>query len=228
VIRRLPLALLALAALGGCATFTDEGVAARLGGLELSIGELEQTLADGGVEGATLDAAAARQAINAWWFDAVSADPTLVDGYADLVDQYASGDGSIGVACLFVLQTTDRATAQSYVDRVVGGEPWSDIATELAATDDGRQACSPLSAFNPAIVEQLATLPVDGTPGVVDDPGGTEVAFVVRAATADEVTGNDLVPVAIVNNPAPLTDALWINPAYGRFDTDQLGVVALG
>lgn len=230
VMRRLPLALLALAAVGGCTTFTGEGHAARLGDRELTIDELEATLADAGsvpVDG-TIDAAAARQAINNWWFDTIVADPDLVDGYAGLVERYASGDGSLGAACLYVLQAGDRAAAEAYTARIAEGEAWDTIAGELGAPDNGRQECSPFTAFNPTIVTQLAALPVDGTPTVIDDPGGSPIAFVVRAATADEVTPGDLVPIAIVNDPTPLADSLWVNPSYGRFDARQLGVVALG
>lgn len=233
VIRRIPLALLTIAVLGGCTTFTNEGTAAKLGRAELSIEQLETTLSEQGAasSGALLDAQAARDAINEWWYTTITADPTLVPGYAGLVDQYAEGDGSLDVACIYALQMPDRATADEVAARMTGGETWEDVAAEVSPTvpDSGQQGCSPVAAFNDTIATAIAALSIDGTPIVLDDPSGTSpLAFVVRAYTADEVTLGDLVAPAIASDPQPLADALWVNPAYGRFDTGTFGIQPLG
>lgn len=231
MIRRTLLALTALAFVGGCTTFSSAGAAARLGDAELSVDQLEADLAEAGATPVDeqLDAEAARGAIERWFV-------TELGEGSGFLDQYAAGDGPLGVSCFAVAVAPDLATAESFADRLASGESWDALVAEVQpdAVDGGRRPCDSLSNFSDTERGLLEGLAADGTPTLYEDPNA-QGALVLRALAPDEVDVASLFAAAVRANPdqtdallTPLRDEAWVNPRFGAIDPATLGVVPLG
>ena len=232
MIRRSLLAVSALALLGGCTTFSNSGTAARLGDGELSLSQLEADLAEAGSPPAEghLDAAAARTQIDSWLAGQLAE-------ASGVLDEFAAGAESLGVACIAVMAVPEHDTAEAVVARLESGEAWDDVIADVdpAAQDGGRFGCAAHSDFNPAVLDLVAGLATDGTPTIWDDPAGSGEAIVLRSMAATEVDPQELFRSVLQANPdraddlvSALRDDAWVNPRFGALDPTTLLVRALG
>jgi hypothetical protein len=217
----------------GCSTFSDNDLAARVGDAELSLDQLSRQLGE----------------IDNTDSNTERADGALVRGEIDtfvrrevadqvgLFDQYADADGSLGVVCFYAVPVNDRAQADDVVARYESGEAWDDLIAEVApgAGDQSRQPCTPTETIIPEVAAELAALDPDEPPTVLEltSPPGV---FVVRAHTIDELDATELFAAVEVARPDLLDriraevdeGGIYVDPRFGRFDSQLLSVVPLG
>lgn len=231
--RLIVLAALAGAVATGCSTFTDNQLAAKVGDAELSHDDLDQLLADGGITEVDTDRYSGnqvREEISDWVRRRLAED-------AHLFDTYAIGEGSLPIACNFVLQVADRSAADAAVQRMNGGEEWNAVAADVAPTapDFGRQQCGVISGYRPDIGERLAALPANGEPVVleIEEPAGV---FVVRAQTVEELALEDFALVVQQTEPDVLVEwvqlmqsaDVYVDPRFGVYDGERVSVMPIG
>ncbi len=233
--------MLAIAALvgvaSGCATFSDNDLAAKVGGVELTHAELSDRLADlDNTDKAPerVDGALARGEITEFVRGAVAEQ-------VGLLDAYSQADPRLGVVCFNALEMADRIQADDLVARLAAGESWDQVAESVSpgAADGSRVPCQPVGQVVPevpAVGELLATLVPGGPSKILDVPELGGAVFVVRPQPADEL---DIVEfLNAVNAASPeLIDGLneavadgdvYVDPRFGEFDPAQLSVIPLG
>ena len=215
----------------GCSTFSDNDLAARVGDAELSHDQLSREL--GEIDNSNTeraDGAVVREQINEFILR------TIAD-QVGLFDQYAAADGSLQIACFYVLQVSDRAQADDVLARLAAGEEWDAVAGSLSpqAAAETRQPCAPVSGLVPEVAETLGALEPGGEPEVLEvgDPVST---FVVRAHDVDELDMLEFLTAISGGDPSVLTPFLaaaqdsdvYVDPRFGRFEPEQVSVVPLG
>jgi hypothetical protein len=228
------LAIVALAAVvSGCATFSDNDLAARVGSAELSQTDLGRRLGGDGEPVERADGEAARSAIADFVRRAVA-------DQVGLFDRYSSGDATLGVACFDALQVVDGDQGNELAARLAAGETWTDVAESVApgAAAGSRVPCQPIAQVAPdvpEIAETLAELRPDGPPIVLDLPE-LGAAIVFRPHPVDEVNITDFLNAASTANPTLIEQVqaeaasgdIYVDPRFGKFDATTFSVVPLG
>ena len=136
------------------------------------------------------------------------------------------------------------ARADGALDRIEAGESFADVASDVS-TDTSAEAggilsnnqtgdeCFPFDEIVEQIVEQIALVIPDTRPGEVTGPIEVPevgwVAVVLRpfaevASEAERVIGP--VTASRIANSSLDSAKIWINPGYGRWDSDSRQVVA--
>lgn len=229
MIRRTVLPLACIAALTGCATFTEDDVVASYNDDQLDQAEFDARYeraagepVDGRLQGDT-----ARAVVTTWILERVLAE-------AGVVDRYEEGPEASGILCVSLVRTTDLAAAEASVERLEQGEGWS----ELLAADfpdvpgNGDVDCIPTETLGP-LAPQVAGMTLDDpyTVFLFDDQGAgvlrmrptsevdpLEIAGIVQAIDPDSIEGlGDRFEVAEIS----------VDPQFGQFDP-AAGVVPLG
>lgn len=230
MIRRTVLAFACVAAMTGCATFTQDDVVASYNDVELEQSEFDARYArvagertDGRIAGD-----AARRVITNWILEQVL-------GEAGLVDRYESGPKASGILCVSLVRTDDIVAAEAYVERLDQGEPWSDLmAAEFPEVpDNGDVSCIPTETLGPLAPQVEGMTPDDPyTVFLFDDRS----AGVLRMRPVAEVDPIELASLAQAIDPASVENLgegfeaaeITVDPQYGEFDPDAGGVVPLG
>jgi hypothetical protein len=226
---------LAAAATAGCATFSDSDAVARVGDVELSsdefatrVAQIEQAqgLLPSVDERFRIDGDTARVVVSNWVALRLAAEQGVLE-------RYANGIGDLPVACVFVLQTTDDASAAALVAELEGGADWTDVATREApdVPAAGRQQCLSTDTLPPELAAQLTGMsPSDPYRVVAGAP-----ALVVRAQAESELLGFDLLNVVTQTDAelaaalftASATSDVYVDPRIGTYDPADLSVVAV-
>jgi len=133
--RRSPIVLLILAGaalIAGCATFSDNDLAARVDGAEYTRDELVAELRElGATDEQLINADIARGQVSGWITERVSeaSDPTLV------ADAYANGVLESGSVCLEAVGVPTRAEAEAVIDELESGASFTDIFAPFNVND---------------------------------------------------------------------------------------------
>lgn len=230
MIRRTALPLACIAALSGCATFTQDDVVASFNDVELGPAEFEQRyVATAGlpVDG-RLAGDPARTVVTNWIIEQV-----LVE--AGVVERYESGPAESGVLCVSLVRPTDIVAAEAYVERLEQGESWSDLlASDFPEVpDNGNVGCIPTETLGP-LAPQVAGMSLDDPYAVFffDDEG----VGVLRMRPTAEVDPLELAGVIQTIDPESLeglgelfeTADVTVDPQFGEFDPAAGGVVPIG
>lgn len=224
----LPLACIAV--LSGCATFTQDDVVASYNDTELDqteFGERYAALIGEPVAG-RFAGDAARAVVTNWVIEQVLAD-------AGVVERYETGPEASGILCVSLVRPTDLPTAQGYLDRLRGGEAWSDfLAADFPEVpDNGNVDCAPTQTLGP-LAPQVAGLSLDSPYEVFffDD----QSLALLRMRTTAEVDPFELAGIVQAIDPESLAGVaqlfesaeVTVDPQFGRFDFDAGGVVPIG
>lgn len=223
------IAVVAVAALTGCATFQNTDTIATVGDAELDQEEFERRAeALGFVVDQRISGDDARTTISNW------IGLQLAEA-ADIVDAYLGGPVESGITCVFGLAAPDAATADEWVARLEGGEAWEDLAAEVApeVPNAGRTGCLPTSGIE-QVADQMADMRVDDPYRALAFDDGSVV--VIRMQSLQDINGFELLQTASVVEPGSL-DAVFaelerldveVAPRYGTFDRENVVVVPLG
>lgn len=224
----LPLAC--LAALSGCATFTQDDVVASYNGAELEQSEFDDRYAVlvGEPVAGRFAGDPARAVVTNWIIEQVLTE-------AGVVERYESGPEASGILCVSLVRPTDVVIAQAYVDRLQQGEAWSDLlASEFPEVpDNGDVSCISTESLGP-LAPQVAGLSLDSpyTVFFFDD----QSVAVLRMRTTAEVDPFELAGIVQTIDPESLegtaelfeTADVTVDPQFGRYDIEAGGVVPLG
>ncbi len=238
---RTALIALAAVALSGCATFDNTDVVASVGDAELSQSELErraqaidefQLLQQQGGASSINDNRVtgdlARFAISSWIGLQLAEE-------ADIVGAYLQGPVESGITCVFAIPAPDAPTADGWVERLQGGETWTDLLAEVApeAQAQGRIECLPTQTIAD-VADQMADMTVDDPYRSLVFADGSVV--VVRMQALDDIDGFQLISSALTVEPTSI-EAIFaeienldidVAPRYGTFDPDTITVQPLG
>lgn len=230
MIRRTVLPFACIAALSGCATFTQDDVVASYDDNRLERDEFDaryERLAGAPVDG-RLQGDAARSVITNWIFEQVLDE-------AGVVDRYEEGPEASGILCVSLVRPVDLGEAEGYLERLEGGEAW----TDLLASDfpdvpaNGDVSCVPTVSLGP-LAPQVAGMTLDNPYAVFlfDD---LSVAVLRMRATAEvdplEIAGivQTIDPESIEGIGEQFESAeIAVDPRFGQFDIDAGGVIPLG
>jgi hypothetical protein len=230
VIRRMVLPLACIAALSGCATFTQGDLVASYNGTELGHTEFDEryvAVAGDPVAG-RYAGGPARTVITNWIIEQVLAE-------AGVVERYESGPAASGILCVSLIRPVDVVAAEQYVDRLEQGEAWSDLlATDFPDVPaNGDVDCIPTEQLGP-LAPQVEGVSLDDpyTVFFLDD----ESVVVLRMRAASEVDPFELAGVVQAIDPDSLAGVpdlianadVTVTPRFGRFDADAGGVVPVG
>jgi hypothetical protein len=168
---------------------------------------------------------------------------TFTPDREELAELYANGPEESGIACLRLILTESKVAIDGALDRIEAGESFADVASDVS-TDTSAEAggilsnnqtgdeCFPFDEIVEQIVEQIALVIPDTRPGEVTGPIEVPevgwVAVVLRpfaevASEAERVIGP--VTASRIANSALDSAEIWINPGYGRWDSDSRQVV---
>jgi hypothetical protein len=223
------IAVAAVAALTGCATFQNTDTVAKVGSAELTQAEFERRAESlGFVTDDRLSGDDARATIGNW------IGLELADA-ADILDAYLNGPVESGITCVFGLAAPDVDTADAWLARLEDGESWEDLAAEVApdTPNAGRTGCLPTESVAP-VADQMADMRVDDPYRVLNFGDGSVV--LVRMQSRDDINGYELLQTASVVEPSSL-DAIFaeleeleveVSPRYGTFDRETVNVIPLG
>ncbi len=162
----------------------------------------------------------------------------------ELADLYAAGPEESGVACLRLILTDTRADIDSARARLDAGEDFATVAREVS-TDTSAEAggilqdnqsgseCYSLTMLVEQIVQQIGDVAPTLKPGVVSDPIEIpEVGWVLLtlrpfsevASDAADIIGP--ITASRLANSAVDNATVWVNPEYGRWDSEARRIVA--
>jgi len=169
---------------------------------------------------------------------------TFTPDREELAELYANGPEESGIACLRLILTDSKDAIDGALDRIEAGEAFADVARDVS-TDTSAEVggilsnnqtgdeCFPFDEIVEQIVEQIALVIPETRPGVVTGPIEVPevgwVAVLLRpfsevASEAERVIGP--VTASRIANSALDSAKIWINPGYGRWDSDNRQVVA--
>lgn len=230
MIRRTALPLACIAALSGCATFTQDDVVASFNGAELAhdeFAERYEAIAGEPVAG-VFAGEQARSVVTNWVLEQV-----LVE--AGVVERYESGPEASGVLCVNLVRPSDINVAEALVERLEQGESWTDmVAADFPEVpENGAVDCIPTETLGP-LAPQITGMSLDDpyTVFLFDDQSVAvlrmrptaevdplEIAGIVQTIDPDSIAGvGDLLATAEVT----------VDPQFGQFDPAAGGVVPLG
>lgn len=230
MIRRLVLPVACVAALSGCATFTQDDVVASFNGVELGQHEFDARYA--AATGAPADGRfageQARSVVTSWILEQVLDE-------AGVVARYESGPEASGILCVALVRPTDIDAAEDIVARLEQGEEWDAlVAAEFPEVPDaGDVSCVPTETLGP-LAPQVAAMTLDDPYAVFlfDDQG----VAVLRMRRTTEVDPLEIAGIVQAIDPESLeglgelfeTARVTVDPQYGQFDPAAGGVVPLG
>ncbi|HSJ92328.1 MAG TPA: hypothetical protein VK917_09665 [Ilumatobacter sp.] len=230
MIRRTALPLACVAAMSGCATFTQDDVVASFNGVELDQAEFDEryaAVAGDPVDG-RIDAEPARTIVTNWILEQVLAE-------AGVVERYESGPEASGILCVSLVRVSDIVAAEDLVERLEQGAVWTDVlsAEFPEAPDNGDVGCIPTETLGP-LTPQVAGMSLDDPYAVFlfDDQN----AGVLRMRPTAEVDPLEIAGIVQTIDPDSLagigelfeTADVTVDPQFGQFDPAAGGVVALG
>jgi hypothetical protein len=259
VIRRIILAggaLVAIASLSSCTTFSRSDAAAEVNGEELTRDELSM-LTGGATDGDT-----ARASITNWLSVAVlggdvsniaSADD-LAQRRSEAIDvlsapfmaeaqtKYELGLAGSPVLCLGAIPLAQGTDAATVISELEGGATLADTATKYSSdptlaqagglvTDQNGNACLDATGFKPELITTLTDAgAVPGTPVSVN-LGSGDVVVLMRPF--ESLSQTEKATLVLDKVGADVRDRLnatkiYVNPRYGRWDEASVSVVALG
>lgn len=231
----------------GCST-VDTDTVASLKGFELSEAELDDLLAEQGVEG-TESADTVRQAISSW-IQQTALDENLVDPQLLEDDRleplYDQGLDAAPIACGRLLVTDSLESGADAVERLEGGEEFTDVLTDLnidpqLAEVEGDAGCFTSDQFPAgpdtgpevaALFSISAAMPYAVAPTI--GPDGTENALIFAFSPFDQLDEPVAEPVLTQLRETVglqlLVDDLDVDvdSRYGVFDSATATVVPLG
>ena len=228
--RTLAAVVAASAVLSGCATFTQDDVAASFDGAELGGAEFEQRYVDsvGAEPDGGLSGDAARAVVTSWILGRVLDD-------AGIVETYESGPEASGILCVSLVRPTDLERATELLERLRDGADWFEVVAQEypEVPDGGDVACIPTATLGP-LAPQVSQLRPDAPYEVFtfDD----QSVAVLRMRPVGEIDPLELAGIAQTVDPASveglgptLEEAeVVVDPQIGRFDPQAGGVVPLG
>lgn len=217
-------------ALSGCATFTDDNLAARVGDAELSYDEFSDRFSQTNeTDGDRIDADRGRAIVSNW----IALELARPSG---IVDLYAEGPIVSGVLCPSVVGVADGTAANAALAALRGGADWGQFVadTNPEAALDGRIECLPTTELGEA-ANQLSVMEADNPYGALTFPDGSG-AVVIRMQQVSDVNGFELLRAYQTIDPelveiivASATDAdVYVDPSLGSFDAERFGVAPLG
>ncbi|MFP5488861.1 MAG: hypothetical protein ACLGHQ_11215 [Acidimicrobiia bacterium] len=230
MIRRTVLPLACMAVLSGCATFTQDDVVASYNDDQLDQSEFDdryERIGGDPIDG-RFQGDAARAVVTNWIYERVLAE-------AGVIDRYELGPEASGILCVSLVRPTDLNEAQGYVDRLEGGEAWSDL---LAADfpdvpANGDVDCIPTQDLGP-LAPQVAGITLDNPYEVFlfDDQS---VAVLRMRPTTEidplEIAGNvqtiDPESIEGIGEQFEAAD-ITVDPQFGQFDGTSGQVVPVG
>jgi hypothetical protein len=244
--RLVRLTLLALCAITGCATFSDNGVVARVGDEDLTGDDLVELIQGGGNTPESTDSGSAstlpapdrvtgdeaRGAVSFWVQERIILGSALAGSYAD-------DPASLGVACLDVAIVDDAASGEALVERLTGGEDWDEVVAPIEAEFgyDSQQPCAGLAdyagQFGPEFADAISALDPSSDPTLVDaGAGGLVVVRIQDFETAFEAGVFNVLQQTSPDAIQELSDSIgrldvYVDPRYGRFDAELVEVVAV-
>jgi hypothetical protein len=219
-----------MAALSGCATFTQDDVVASFNDTELDQAEFDAryTAVAGDPDDGRLAGDPARTVITNWILEQV-----LVE--AGVVERYESGPEASGILCVGLVRPTDVVAAEALVERLEQGEAWSDLlAAEFPEVpDDGNVSCIPTETLGP-LAPQVAGVSLDDPYRVFffDD----QSVGVLRMRRTAEIDPLEIAGIVQTIDPESLEGIgelfeaaeVTVDPQFGEFDPAAGGVVPLG
>lgn len=229
-ISRLALFAAIAVALSGCATFTDDNVAARVGDTALSYDEFADRFGQTNeTEGDRIPAEAGRSIVSNWIALELSRP-------AGILDLYSEGPIASGVLCAWVVGVPNAEAATAAIADLSGGADWGQFVTDTQpeAVLDGRIECLPTSELGED-ANQLAAMEADNPYVALTFPDGSG-AFVIRMQQLSDVNGFELLRVYQTIDPE-LVDTIidsandadvYVDPSIGAFDVERFGVAPLG
>lgn len=164
---------------------------------------------------------------------------------ADAADLYAQGAEAAGVVCARAIVTETEQEATAALARVAEGERFAKVADDVnvggnfgpggAVVDETGAECIALGAFtagvSPPVAEAIVAAEVGTATAVIDLSGAfatlllrpfdevSDAARPVMAASAARTAGRDALQSA---------DDVEVASRYGRWDSEQMAVVAIG
>lgn len=224
------LLLACVAALSGCATFTQDDVVASFNGTELGQTEFDAryTAVAGEPVDGRLAGEAARTIVTNWILEQVLAD-------AGVVERYESGPEASGILCVSLVRPTDINIAEALVERLEQGEAWTElVAAEFPdVPDNGDVGCIPTETLG-ALAPQIAGMSLDDPYAVFifDD----QSIAVLRMRPTAEVDPLEIAGIVQTIDPESLegvadlfeTADVTVDPQFGEFDPAAGAVVPLG
>jgi hypothetical protein len=251
--RRLPrraLASLALVVLtAGCTTFSDNDAIARVGDVELSRAELDDQLAELGLEASdeALPAAFARPTISSWIQEqaieqGLFGDEVVAAVEPELIaDTYGLGLDGSGITCPELIVTDTFVLAEEAVVRLDGGEEFAAVFADLNVdpgldATTGRFACvlrSELSAdvLDTPDVAALRAVSADAphVAAEIVDPVNGDFGVVIAFRGYDTLDDDDRAQVDAAIAPRIVVEDLdvHVDPRFGRFDPASGSVVEM-
>jgi hypothetical protein len=224
----LPLAC--VAALSGCATFTEDDVVASFNGVELDRAEFDEryvAVAGDPVDG-RFSGEPARNVVTNWILEQV-----LVE--AGVIERYESGPEESGILCVSLVRPTDIVAAEALVERLDQGEVWAEVvaADFPDVPDNGNVGCIPTETLGP-LAPQIAGMTLDDPYAVFlfDD----QDVGVLRMRPTAEVDPLEIAGIVQTIDPDSIqgigelfeTAEVTVDPQFGEFDPAAGGVVPLG
>lgn len=161
----------------------------------------------------------------------------------ELANLYAAGPEESGIACLRLILVDSKEAIDAALERVANGELFSDVARDVSTDSSAVQGgilsnkqtgdeCFAFDQIVEQIVKQIADVIPDTRPGEVSGPIEVPdlgwVAITVRPFT--EVTDEAQRAVGPITaerlaNSALDSASIWVNPEYGRWDSQTKQVV---
>lgn len=230
MIRRFLFPVACIAALSGCATFTQDDVVASFNGAELDQREFDERYAAATGEPADGRFAGdpARSVVTSWILEQVLDE-------AGVVERYESGPEASGILCVALVRPTDLDAAEALVERLEQGEAWDAlVAAEFPDVPEaGDVGCVPTETLGP-LAPQVAGMSLDDPYAVFlfDD----QQVGVLRMRATAEVDPLEIAGIVQAIDPESLeglgelfeTARVTVDPQYGEFDPAAGGVVPLG
>lgn len=162
----------------------------------------------------------------------------------ELAALYATGPAESGVACLRLILVESREAADEARNRITVGEPFADVAQSVStdpsaasggvlADNPNANACYAFDDLVAQIVEQLGAAVPTLQPEVVSEPIEVPdvgwVLLLLRPFTEVNLDVERIIgPITATRlaNSALDNSSVWVNPEYGRWDTESRRIVA--
>lgn len=229
VLIRLVATAVGLVFVGGCSTFGDDNVVARIGEHELSESEFaERAAAAADPKATSLTGDSARLLITNWIYLTVARD-------TGLLHQYDLGPAVSGFACLNAFLAPDIETANEAIAALTDG---ADHATIAATIDPGNAevvalGCNTASEYGLEATSQLGSMTAIDPHHVVVLGDAT---YVVSLQSESQIDANQFMTAAFAIDPeatSAVVDqvraaAIYVDPRFGFFNVETGDVVALG
>jgi hypothetical protein len=232
----IPLILASAALIAGCATISDNDLAARVDGAEYTRDELVAELRElGATDEQLINADIARGQVSGWITERVSeaSDPTLV------ADAYANGVLKSGSVCLEAVGVPTRAEAEAVIDELESGASFTDIFAPFNVNDqlaqtNGRIGCLTITQLplgvNDPLADSITALNANApyATAIIPNAESNEDLYVVSRFIPYRELGPDDTPiVAEALGANSLGLAVYVDPQIGTYDNATATVIPL-